>query len=476
MDKDQMLAVHGEWVVTVVDDELKVLHDHWVIIDADKIHSIKKQPPAGTIKHKIPKALVLPGLINSHNHGASSVMFRGLTEDWAAESFETELIYGLLMPLGDLALRTLNPEQMQHVVELALLEIIKGGSTTLMEIFRPRQSGTFEAAANMGLRFYGAPYLFSADDMNVDESGTPTYQSRVHEESDLDIFHRLHAAYNGASDDRIRVAIGPHGLDSCSPELLRQVRSVADELGVLINVHVCQTRAEVDLLQQRYGQTPTQYMESVGLLGHDVLAAHCLHASDDDLRMLSESDTTIVNCPMTFARGGVTAAFERFRQAGARTVIGTDGYYMDIVSELRSAGLISKLSAHDSGVGTAEQLLKAVTIDAAKALGRTDIGRLTPGAKADLVVISLDKPHFQPVSDPLKTYVWNARGAEIELMLVDGEILIRNGKFVRHNESGIIERGTTAIQIVWEAAAQAGIRHVPAAQATPGSTSVAADT
>ena len=463
MANDQLIAVHGEWVLSAHGDALKMLRDHWVVIEAEKIRSIEKHPPANAVKHQIPQALVLPGLINSHNHGTSSVMFRGLTEDWAAESFETELIYGLLMPLGDVALRTLNPEQMQHVVEFALLEIIKGGSTTLMEIFRPRQAGTFEAAAAMGLRFYGAPYLFSADQMDIDESGVPTYQTRNHDESDLDIFHRLYTAHNGASGDRIRVAIGPHGLDSCGPDLLKQVRKTADELGVLINVHVCQTKTEVELLESRYGQTPTQYMESVGLLGPDVLAAHCLHASDEDLTVLSDSDTTIVNCPMTFARGGVTAAFERFHSTGARTVIGTDGYYMDIVAELRAAGLISKLSTHDSGVGSAEQLFKAVTIDAAAALGRNDIGRLIPGAKADLVAISLAKPHFQPVSDPLKTYLWNARGAEVELMLVDGEILIEHGQFTRQDESGIIERGTAAIHKVWQAAREAGIRHVPAA-------------
>ena len=458
---NEPIAVHGQWLLCTEGKELKLQRDRWVVVEGNKIADICSQPPANATKYQLPQALVLPGLINSHNHGASSVMFRGLTEDWAAASFETELIYGLLMPLGDLALSTLDEEQMRDVVELALLEIIKGGSTTLMEIFRPRQSGTFEAAKRMGLRFYGAPYLFSADRMDVDERGTPTYQSRNHSESDMDIFKRLYAAHNGSASDRIRVAIGPHGLDSCDPELLSEVRQVANELDVLINVHVCQTQAEVGLLQERYGKTPTQYMESVGLLGPDVLAAHCLHASDEDLRRLSESDTTIVNCPMTFARGGVTAAFERFERSGARTVIGTDGYYMDIVAELRAAGLISKLSAHDSGTATAERLFKAATLDAAKALKRPDLGRLAPGATADLTAVSLAKPHFQPVSDPLKTYLWNARGAEVDLMLVDGEALIEDGKFTRVDESGITERGTAAIQRVWQAAREAGIRHVP---------------
>ena len=461
MHQESLVAVYGKWVLTVEDDELGVSENRWVVCEGDTIAGLYHEPPANSVQHRIPDALVLPGLINCHNHGGSSVMFRGLTEDWPAASFETELIYGLLMPLNDVALATLTQEEFGHVVELALLEIIKGGSTTLMEVFRPLQTATFDAARAMGLRFYGAPYLFSAAGMDMDEAGNPTYAVVEQDISDLERFRAFHLNDNNTGNGRIRVAIGPHGLDSCEPELLRQVRATADELGVLINIHVCQTQAEVALLDERYGMTPTEYMDSVGLLGPDVLAAHCLHASDDDVARLAATRTTIVNCPMTFARGGVTAAFERFRAAGARTVIGTDGYYMDIVAELRAAGLVSKLAGRNSGAATAMQLFRAATLDAATALHRPDLGRLEAGAKADLIAVSLAKPHFQPVSDPLKTYLWNARGAEVSLMLVDGEPLIEAGEFTRKSERTIMEHADRAIRKVWHAAAEAGIRHVP---------------
>ena len=461
MSSQDVKAIHGAYVLSTENDELSILANRWVVVEGDRISDITKDAPDAATRYRVPEALVMPGLINCHNHGASSVMFRGLTEDWPAESFETELIYGLLLPLGDLALQVLEPEEMGSVVELALLELIKGGTTTLMEVFRPGQQNTFEAAAAMGLRFYGAPYLFSTAKMDMDEVGNPTYEAVNTEQSDLDRFHAIYQRHDGTYNDRLRVAIGPHGLDSCDPDLLKAVRATADDLGVLINVHVCQTQAEIELLRSRYDMTPTEYMESVGLLGPDVLAAHCLHASDADLERLAATDTTIVNCPMTFARGGVSAVFERFDRAGARTVVGTDGYYMDMVAELRSAGVISKLNSRDSGAALAYRLMKAATLDSAHALKRTDLGRLEVGAKADLMAVSLNKPHFQPVSDPIKTYLWNARGAEPELLMVDGETLIEGGEFIRKNEQDIIDTSTRAIRKVWRAAADSGIRHVP---------------
>ena len=461
MADDKSTALHAKWVWVHDEEGERIERDRWVVVEGEHISGISKDAPAGAERIELPECLVLPGLINAHNHAVSSVMFRGITEDWDAETFETELIYGLLMPLGDLAIETLEAGEMQAVVELALLELLKGGTTTLFEIFRNRQHGTFEAAERMGLRFYGAPYLFSTGALTMDADGEPAYAARGADESDLDRCLAFRARHDNTAGGRIRFALGPHGADSCEPELLREIRKTADELDCLINIHLAQTRSEVALLERKYGMTPAEYLEHTGMVGPDVIAAHCIHCPDDDLKRLRASDTTVVNCPMTFARGGVYAPFGRFHGEGIRTVVGTDGYYMDMLTELRMAGVISKLYAANGSAATAKDLLTAATVTGAAALRRDDIGRITPGARADLIAVSLARPHFQPVSDPFKTFLWNARGGDVDVLMVDGELLISEGRFTRADEDEIVGAGARAVQKVWSAAREAGIKHVP---------------
>ena len=150
---------------------------------------------------------------------------------------------------------------------------------------------------------------------------------------------------------------------------------------------------------------------------------------------------------------GESVEMDRF----IRTVIGTDGYNMDLVSEIGAAGMVSKLQARDSGVARAGELVKAVTLDAAAALRRTDIGRLEKGARADLVAIDLATPHMQPVSDPLRAFVWRAGGRDVTATMVDGEFLVADGRYQLGDEAAITTAGVAAIEKVWKLPAAAEI-------------------
>lgn len=449
-------AVFGRWVLAEREGAAAILHDHYVILEDGLIQEVTPRRPEGLEVYAPGHALVLPGLINAHNHCGSSILFRGITEDRSSSEASGELIYRLLMPLGDLAVEVLSDDEMAAVMELGLLEIIKGGTTTLFEIYRPGQIKTFEAAARMGLRFYGGPYVFSTAKTNF-SGGQITYETRGDETLDLGWLHALHARYDGAAGGRLRVAIAPHGCDTCGPELLRAVRALADELGCLITIHLSQSEPERAIVQERYGVSPEQYLADCGLLGPDLVVAHCVYSEDADLELLRESDTTVVSCPRTFARSGLMAPFGRFTAKGIRTVIGTDGYNMDMVTELRAAGYASKLFARDSAAATAWDLVGAATAGGAAALRRPDLGRIAPGARADLTVIDMDRPNIQPVGEPIKTFVWNATAADVAAVVVDGEFLVRDGRFLRADEAAIIRAGTAAVNKAWDAAIARGI-------------------
>ncbi len=449
-------ALRGQYVWALDAGRPTLLRDRYVIVEGNSIAGLSKDRPSADHLIEMDQAFIFPGFLNLHNHVLSSVCFRGITEDRPTSS-SADLIYKLLMPLGDLAVERLTREELRAVVELGMLEIIKGGTTTLFEVFRSQQDVTFDAASAMGLRLYGAPYLFSTSKLTLGADGTPQYEDRDSDVHSLKRWTSLFQTHDGAADGRIRVALGPHAPDSCGPDLLREVRKVADEVGCLITIHLSQSKAELDVVRRRYGRTSEEYLDHVGLLGPDLLVAHCVESSDAGLDLLHRTDTTVVNCPLTYGREGQFAPFGKFHARGIRTVLGTDGYCMDFVGEMRQAGFVSKLYAGASAAVTARELIHAATLGGADALARTDLGRIAPGARADLVVIDMAKPHLQPVSDPLKTFLWNARGADVSVVMVDGQLLVENGRYLLADEADILHRGARAVDRLWGMAEATGL-------------------
>jgi cytosine/adenosine deaminase-related metal-dependent hydrolase len=427
------------------------------VVEGNAIAAVTKERPGGAAHVvELEEAFVLPGLLNLHNHITSSVLFRGITED-RPRSSAADLVYNLLMPLGDLAAEKLPEPDLRAVLALGMLELIKGGTTTLLEMFRVQQEVLFPVARDMGMRLYGAPYLFSTSKLTLGPDGMPRYEAREADARGLERWRAMFRAHDGSAGGRLRVALGPHGTDSCGPDLLREVRKTADELGCRITIHLSQTKAEMELIERRHGTSPEEYLARAGLLGPDLVVAHCIQSSDAGLDLLKRTDTTIVSCPLTYARQGEFAPFGRFRKRGIRTALGTDGYSMDMVSEMRQAGFVSKLYAGDSAGATARELIEAATVSGAEALGRPDLGVIAPGARADLVVIDMARPHLQPVSDPLRTLVWNARGADVSAVMVDGRLLVEGGRYLLADERAIVQAGARAAERLWAMAEAAGI-------------------
>ena len=216
-----------------------------------------------------------------------------------------------------------------------------------------------------------------------------------------------------------------------------------------ITLHLAQSGGEVATIARTGGgRTPVEYLEWLGVLGPDLLAAHCILASDADLRLMAGIGATVLNCPRTYARAGVTAAYSRFRKHGVRTLVATDGYNMDLLSELNAAALISKCTEGRADVATSRDLIGAVTRDAADALARPDLGRIEPGATADLTAVSLRSPLLQPVHDPLKAVVALASRADVDIVMVDGRLLVEEGRYLLGDEDAITAAGTAAVDAI----------------------------
>jgi cytosine/adenosine deaminase-related metal-dependent hydrolase len=427
---------------------MALLTNRCLLIDGDKIAAITPDPPSNCdIAVDLDYGLVLPGFLNLHNHCLSSVPFRGLTEGLVTSNFLDDIVFALLLPLGDLVTKELTSAELKAVLALGLLEVIKGGSTTLVDQFRNTQTVSFDLAEEMGLRFYGAPYLFSPK--RAAHQG-PTEHKELGQNGDLKRCLDLFYQYDGAADGRIRVAFGPHGTDTCEPELLRAISKAAQERNCPITLHFGYSWSEVNTIRDRYGMGLAEYLDSLGLLGPRVLAVHCICCDQRDLRRLQQTNTTIVHCPRSYARGGVATSFQRFADEGIRTTIGTDGYCMDMVGEISAAGILAKLASGRAAQPSAWELVRAVTIESATALGREDIGRIAPGCRADLLIVDMERPHLQPVSDPITTFVWNAGRADVWGVMVDGRLLVREYRYLWGDELEITRAGRAAVQRIWE--------------------------
>ncbi|MGJ5007488.1 amidohydrolase family protein [Bradyrhizobium oligotrophicum] len=442
-------AIFGSYVLTRRDGAQDVLRDHWVLVEGRRIAAVTRDRPAADEVFDRPGRFVLPGLLNLHNHIFSEAIARTLTEDGNGRRNNKSIVYTVLLPLSKRGAEILTAEERLAIGRMGVLQLLKGGATTVMEPFRNTIPELFDAAFEMGLRFYGAPYLFSTSDAKADASGTVHYAGDDGE-ADMATWNALHQRWHGQGDGRIRLAMSPHATDTCGPDLLRAAASRARELDVPITTHIAQSPGEVATIAQRYdGRTPAEYLDWLGLLGPDLLAAHCHASTDADLALMAARGAGVLNCPRVFARAGVTAAFGRFAAHGIRTAVGTDGYNMDLLGELNAASMISKIALGNAETASAPELIDAVTATAAAMIKRDDLGVIAPGATADLTVVDMTHPHLQPLHDPRRGLIALANRANIDQVMVDGRLLIHDGHYLHGDEAAITAAGAAAIEKIW---------------------------
>jgi cytosine/adenosine deaminase-related metal-dependent hydrolase len=443
-------AIFGSYVLSRKDGAQDVLRDHWVLLEGSRIAAVTRDRPSADQMFDKPGRFVLPGLLNMHNHCFSEAVARTHTEDGNGRRNNQSIVYTVLLPLTKRGAELLSPSERLAIARLGILQLLKGGVATVMEPFRNTIPEMFDAAEEMGIRFYGAPYLFSTSDAKAGPDGVVRYAGDDGQ-ADMDIFNALYDRWNGRGDGRIGLAMSPHATDTCGPDLLRACAARARELDIPITIHLAQSAAEIATIGARYdGRSPAEYLDWLGLLAPDLLGAHCLASSDDDLRLMAARGATVLNCPRVFARSGVTAAFSRFAGHGVRTVVGTDGYNMDFLGELNAASMISKIVSGRADVANAPELIESVTVTAAGLIKRPDLGMIVPGATADLTVVDLTHPHLQPLFDPRRALIALANRANIDQVIVDGRVLIDAGKYVHGDEAAITAAGSAAIGRIWD--------------------------
>ena len=253
--------------------------------------------------------------------------------------------------------------------------------------------------------------------------------------------------YHGAGKGRVNVMFGPHAPYTCSGEYLQKVKAEADRLGVGIHIHVSETQDEIDIIREKYGKTPVQWLDELGFFGGHVVAAHCVHLTQEDIEILANRHVCVAhNAESNMKLNSGTAPITELRAKGVVVGLGTDGASsnnnLDLFGEMRSAAFQQKLRV-DSTVLPAYEVLEMATVSGAQTLGLEDVGMLAPGFKADLITIDMDQPHFYPRFSVPAHLVYAAHAGDVRTVMVDGKLLMEERKILTMDVSEVCKEAET---------------------------------
>jgi 5-methylthioadenosine/S-adenosylhomocysteine deaminase len=350
--------------------------------------------------------LIMPGLVNVHTH-ACMALFRGLGEGWSRQAWFAS---AYAPPYMDRA----TPDDYYWGTLLGGLEMLTSGITCAADRFS-HMPIIAEAFDRLGMRAVLCHTL-------RDIGRAPEWDDA------LSLIRR----WGTSAGSRIRCGVGPHAPDTCSDDLLRRVRRVATETGARIFIHCAQSEAEVTALRARGHAGAVHCLAAAGLLGPDLVAAHCIYVGEDELRMLAHSETWVAHCPVSNVRiEGRMAPVPEMLRRGVRVALGTDwavtNNTMDLFDEMKCAGLLNKVASADPAVLPSTALLRMATVEGARALGLDGrIGSLEPGKAADVIALGADGLHLEPWHDIPATLVYSAKGRDVRHVWVDGRQLVRD--------------------------------------------------
>jgi 5-methylthioadenosine/S-adenosylhomocysteine deaminase len=423
------LIVSGATVVTM-DEKRTVYEDGSVAIKGD---SIIAAGPRSEIENKYSATqtidgkgrLLLPGFINGHTH-VPMTLFRGLHDDVTLNDW----LYKYIFPAEK---KNVNEEFVRWGTRLAAAEQIRAGVTTFADMYYFEDAVAEETKA-AGMRgVLGETFIdFPAPD-NKSEAEMLAYTERF--------------LKKWQGDPLIHAAPAPHSIYTCSKKTLQDAAALARKYHAPILIHVAEMKKERDDSEKQNGVSPVQYLEKIGLLGADVVAAHCIFVDEADRKLLAERQVGCVHNPSSnmMLASGVSPVPE-MRAAGIAVGLGTDGPAgsnndLDLMEEMDLAAKLAKITKSDPLALNAKAVVEMATIDGARALHmEKEIGSIEAGKKADLVLIGMDKPNAVPVYDIYAQLAYALKGSDVETVVIGGRVVMRDRKLLTVKEEEVLQK------------------------------------
>jgi 5-methylthioadenosine/S-adenosylhomocysteine deaminase len=422
--------------IVTMNSEREILTNTSLVISNEKIAAIG-EPKTLREQHQSAESIdcrgkvILPGFINAHTHVALSLQ-KGVS------MAVPDGLYRVMWPIE----RSLTPEDCYIGALAGGAEALKGGTTSVVDRYFFMEQ-TAQATTVLGLRGFLGHTIMS-------RLGPRTGEKELEEA--IDFVQRWKD-----KNPLVTPNLAPHATDTVSKEWLIKLREIAHNERLILQLHVAQTPKEKEYIQEKFGLGCIEYLDDIGFLEKDVLAAHCNYIDEHEFDILAKRGAHPVYCPMLHALSGYPAQAWPMLNMGVQVLIGTDcvtkNNVMDIVGELRIAGASQKQLAKDPEAMPAMKLLEMVTVDAAEALGvGNKLGKLVPGYLADIIILNFDGLHAAPNYFTLDNIVYTCNGRDVNTVIVNGNIVIKDGKLLTFDESDLIknvqERGELLIKKV----------------------------
>jgi 5-methylthioadenosine/S-adenosylhomocysteine deaminase len=400
------LAVDGDTIIAVgINEEIHAKYEGKQTID-------------------VPGSIIMPGLVNSHTHAAMTC-FRGIADDM-------ELMDWLNRYIFPAEARNVNPELAYWGSMLACAEMIKSGTTTFSDMYIFEQE-TARAAQQAGMRCLIGEVLFDFPSPNFK---TP--------EAGLAYTEKLIQTW--ADHPLINIMVEPHALYTCSPDLLKASKILADRYQVPLATHFLENKAEAKQLEEKFGKRSTTFLMENGFLDERFIAFHGVLMDEEDMRIFADHGCKVVHNPesnMKLASG--VAAVPTMHEHGIVVGLGTDGCAsnnnLDMFQEMDTAAKLGKAALLDPTVMSARTVLRMATCDGAKVLGLdARVGSLEVGKKADICIIDMDKPHLTPLYDEYSHLVYAVGGADVETVLINGKLVMKDRQLLTIDEEEVMRR------------------------------------
>ncbi len=432
MQQADIVIING--TILTLDSKNSILENGFLCIRGNSIFKIGTGNPTSFKAEKIIDAgggLILPGLVNCHTHAAMS-LFRGLADDLPLMEWLNNYIFP--------AESKMDAEFVYTGTLLALAEMIMSGTTTFCDMYL-FEDEVAKAARKAGVRCLVGEVLY--------DFPSPNYGSV---EKGLEYTESLIQKWH--NDPMVSIAVEPHSLFTCSPELLTVSNELALKYNVPLIIHVAETLTEVNEIKKKYGKTPVKHLDSLGLLGPHLIADHCVHLEDPDIKTMAAHGVKVVHNPesnMKLASG--IAPVPEMLARGLTVGLGTDGCAsnnnLDLFSEMDTAAKLHKVNTFDPTVMDALSVLKMATVHGARVLGLQDVtGSLEVGKKADVIVIDTHKPHLTPMYNATSHLVYAARGSDVRHSIINGQPVMEDRKLLTLDITEIMARAReTSIRV-----------------------------
>jgi 5-methylthioadenosine/S-adenosylhomocysteine deaminase len=438
-------VIHDTTIVTV-DDRDSVHYGAAVVIEGDRIVALG---PSADILARYPDAervngagrMVMPGFANVHTH-FTMTLARSVFEDLSPP--HRPPFTGGLSPLP---LPDMTPDERRTMAQLGALEALRSGTTLALE----DTSDVHEYAdtlAQTGMRFLLSERAWDRTGTSIGDPA-PFTVDRALAERRLAAIEQNFRKLNGIADGRIRVAVSAWAPDMCSPELLRKIKALRDRLDAYGTIHLNQIWGEVAAVKAHRNMLPTEYLSDVRFLDERLICAHCRCMEPHEERLLGEAGVTVAFNAAIAARRGLSPRIAELEEHGCTIAMGSDNMAEDMVEVLRTGLFMERIRRADGRNPTPEQALRWATRNGYRALGMPDGGWLTPGNKADLIVVDLQRAHLVPVLRATAAFVHQGQARDVLAVMVDGKWLMRDGVVLTMDEPAIIEEAQRVARNAW---------------------------